>query len=49
LLHVLQDQEFSRLGSHSQVKVDVRVLAATNIDMQKALAEKRSARISITA
>jgi two-component system, NtrC family, response regulator AtoC len=40
LLHVLQDQEFSRLGSPSQVKVDVRVLAATNIEMQKALAEK---------
>jgi len=40
LLHVLQDQEFSRLGSPFQVKVDVRVLAATNIEMQKALAEK---------
>ena len=40
LLHVLQNREFSRLGSPRQVKVDVRVLAATNIDMQKALAEK---------
>jgi two-component system response regulator AtoC len=29
LLHVLQDQQFSRLGSRSVIKVDVRVLAAT--------------------
>lgn len=41
LLHVLQDQQFSRLGSRSMVKVDVRILAATNIDVHKAMAEKR--------
>jgi DNA-binding NtrC family response regulator len=41
LLHVLQDQEFSRLGSRSSVKVDVRILAATNVDIQKAIAEKK--------
>lgn len=40
LLHVLQDGEFSRLGSRSSVKVDVRVLAATNIDVQKSIANK---------
>ncbi len=40
LLHVLQDGEFSRLGSRSTVKVDVRVLAATNIDVQQCLANK---------
>src|SRR5437868_7422235 len=40
LLHVLQDQEFSRLGSRSVIKVDVRVLAATNIQMQEAIARK---------
>ena len=41
LLHVLQDQQFSRLGSRSVVKVDVRILAATNINIQEALATKR--------
>src|ERR1700733_5170615 len=41
LLHVLQDQTFSRLGSRSMVKVDVRILAATNIDIPEALANKR--------
>src|SRR2546423_10938468 len=40
LLHVLQDGEFSRLGSRSTVKVDVRVLAATNIDVQQSIADK---------
>ncbi len=41
LLHVLQDQQFSRLGSRSMVKVDVRILAATNIDIPQAIATKK--------
>ena len=41
LLHVLQDQQFSRLGGRSVVKVDVRILAATNINIPEALANKR--------
>jgi len=41
LLHVLQDQQFSRLGGRSVVKVDVRILAATNINIPEALASKR--------
>jgi DNA-binding NtrC family response regulator len=41
LLHVLQDGSFSRLGARSSTQVDVRVLAATNIDMQEAISEKR--------
>jgi DNA-binding NtrC family response regulator len=41
LLHVLQDQQFSRLGSRSVLKVDVRILAATNINIPEALANKR--------
>jgi DNA-binding NtrC family response regulator len=41
LLHVLQDQQFSRLGSRHTVKVDVRVLAATNINVQEAIAAKK--------
>src|SRR5881397_3490807 len=41
LLHVLQDQQFSRLGSRTMVKVDVRILAATNINIQQAIASKK--------
>jgi two-component system response regulator AtoC len=41
LLHVLQDQQFSRLGGRTVIKVDVRILAATNIDIPEALASKR--------
>jgi DNA-binding NtrC family response regulator len=40
LLQVLQDGSFSRLGSRSSVKVDVRVIAATNIDIKEAIARK---------
>ncbi len=41
LLHVLQDGSFSRLGSRFETKVNVRILAATNIQMEQALAERR--------
>ncbi len=41
LLHVLQDQQFSRLGSRTQVRVDVRILAATNIDVHAAIANNK--------
>src|ERR1043165_3701363 len=41
LLHVLQDQTFSRLGSRHTIKVDVRVLAATNINVPEAIANKK--------
>ena len=41
LLHVLQDQQFSRLGSRTTVKVDVRVIAATNINVQQAIQQKK--------
>jgi PAS domain S-box-containing protein len=37
LLRVLQDGEFERLGSTKTVKVDVRVIAATNRDLTKAV------------
>lgn len=41
LLHVLQDQQFTRLGGRSPVHVDVRVLAATNVDVQEAIQSGR--------
>lgn len=37
LLHVLQDGQYSRLGARSVVNVDVRVLAATNVDVKEAM------------
>src|ERR1700677_3777122 len=37
LLHVLQDGQFSRLGARSVVNVDVRVLAATNMDVKEGM------------
>ena len=41
LLHVLHDQQFSRLGSRTVQKVDVRVLAATNVNIQEAIASRK--------
>ena len=35
LLHVLQDSEFTKLGSNKRIQVDVRVVAATNRDLEK--------------
>ncbi len=40
LLHVLQDGTFSRLGGRGEKRTNARILAATNIDIQKALVEK---------
>src|SRR5579863_1613262 len=37
LLHVLQEREFERLGSNKVLHVDVRVIAATNVDLRAAL------------
>jgi two-component system response regulator AtoC len=34
LLHVLQDREFTKLGSNKPVSVDVRIIAATNRDLE---------------
>jgi len=37
LLHVLQDNQYSRLGGRSVLQSDVRVLAATNMDVKEAM------------
>ena len=37
LLHVLQDGQYSRLGARSVINVDVRVLAATNMNVKEAM------------
>ena len=41
LLHVLQDGNFSRLGAKTVLKADVRVIAATNQNLEKSTAEGR--------
>lgn len=39
LLRVIEDGEFERLGSNKTIKVDVRIIAATNRDLQKDVQE----------
>ncbi len=40
LLRVLQEQEFERLGGNRTQRVDVRVVAATNVDLSKLVAQR---------
>ena len=41
LLRVLQEQEVQRVGSSETIKLDVRVIAASNVDLEAAVAERR--------
>ena len=41
LFQVLQDKRFVRTGDHKAIEVDVRILAASSSNMERALAEKR--------
>ncbi|MGH7264501.1 MAG: sigma-54 interaction domain-containing protein [Candidatus Rokuibacteriota bacterium] len=41
LLHVLQDGTFSRVGGKSAIKVDVRIVAATNQNLERAVLSER--------
>src|SRR4029077_2794240 len=41
LLRVLQEREFERVGGRGPIRVDVRVIAASNRDLEVAIAEGR--------
>ncbi len=41
LLHILQDHQYSRLGGRHLIDMDVRVLAATNVDVHEAMKDGR--------
>jgi two-component system response regulator PilR (NtrC family) len=41
LLRVIQEREFMRLGGIDTIKVDVRIIAATNVDLRKMMEEGR--------
>ncbi len=41
LLRVLQDQEFERLGSTRTIRVNLRLIAATNLDLVRSVAERQ--------
>ena len=41
LLRVIQEREFMRLGGVENIKVDVRIIAATNVDLRKMMEERK--------
>ena len=41
LLRVMQERDFMRLGGMETIKVDVRIIAATNVDLQQMMEEGR--------
>ena len=41
LLHVLQDNQFMMLGSNKSIKIDARIIAATNQDLTELIKQKR--------
>jgi two-component system response regulator PilR (NtrC family) len=41
LLRVMQEREFMRLGGVENIKVDVRIIAATNVDLHQMMEEQR--------
>ena len=40
LLRVLQEKEFERVGGHQTIKTDVRIIAATNKNLEQAVKDE---------
>ena len=49
LLRVLEDHQVTRVGDNKPIKVNVRLLSATNRSLEEAIAKANSARTSTTA
>ena len=49
ILRALQEQSFTRLGGERSIEVDVRVIAASNRDLQEEIRRAASVKISIIA
>ena len=49
ILRVLQDRKFMHLGGVQEIQVDVRIIAATNVDLRQMVAKASSAKICSTA
>ena len=49
LNRVLQDRTFERVGSNKSLTADVRIVAATHVNLEDAIARGRSARTSTIA
>ncbi len=49
LLRVLQEQEIERVGGTRQIKLNVRVISATNADLEEQVREGSSVKISTIA
>ena len=49
LLRAIQEGEVERIGSARPIKTDFRLVAATNVDLDKAVKEGRSAKTSTSA
>jgi len=41
LLRILEEREFLRVGGTTPIKTDIRIIAATNVNLEKAIQEKR--------
>jgi len=49
ILRVLQDRRFMHLGAFRKIQVDVRIIAATNIDLRQAVRDGRFRETCFTA
>ena len=47
LLRVLHEKEIVRVGDTKAVEIDVRIIAATNLDLEKAVKQGNSGKICI--